>query len=69
LPPFPPVWAYRKKDGTHVLKFYPKLDWQEADSRKEEILVNTTRYNRQLEKIIAAHPEQWNWIHKRWKKV
>ncbi|NDH09990.1 MAG: hypothetical protein EBY16_10395, partial [Gammaproteobacteria bacterium] len=31
------------------------------------IEINTRQYNQVLETIILQHPEQWWWLHKRWK--
>lgn len=28
----------------------------------------TNRFNQELEKIIRQHPDQWMWVHRRWKK-
>jgi len=33
----------------------------------DDIQANTAQYNRVLEEIIRSHPEQWLWMHKRWK--
>ncbi len=33
-----------------------------------QMLRMTEKYNQALEKIILAHPEQWMWVHRRWKK-
>ena len=41
--------------------------WQEYATLHESIYQNTLAYNKALEKIILAHPEQWLWLHKRWK--
>ena len=35
--------------------------------KKEEVLRLTVEWSRQLEEMIAAHPEQWFWFHDRWK--
>lgn len=65
--PVVPAACYRKEDGTHVLKFYPPIPWIQAESSGEEILKNTQHYNHILENIILERPEQWWWLHKRWK--
>lgn len=35
--------------------------------RKTDILETTADYTAEIEKIIRQFPDQWNWIHKRWK--
>lgn len=62
-----PTYCYRDMDGTHVMKFLPPLEWIEDADPDKEILLNTRRYNETLEKIIREHPEQWLWVHRRWK--
>jgi KDO2-lipid IV(A) lauroyltransferase len=32
-----------------------------------DILENTQRFAKVIEGIIRVHPEQWIWIHARWK--
>jgi lauroyl/myristoyl acyltransferase len=32
-----------------------------------EIQRNTRAYNQALELLIVRHPEQWWWVHRRWK--
>lgn len=65
--PVVPAASYRKKDGSHVLAFYPPVAFKELDSSKESLLENTKVYNQQLEALILKHPEQWLWMHRRWK--
>jgi KDO2-lipid IV(A) lauroyltransferase len=35
--------------------------------RKADIAATTALYTAEIEKIIRQYPEQWTWIHKRWK--
>lgn len=65
--PVVPAAGYRTEDGRHVLEFLEPIPWQNYDTTQESIYQNTLRYNQALEKIILAHPEQWLWLHKRWK--
>lgn len=37
------------------------------ESEEEKILAISQRYTSYLEKVIREHPEQWLWMHKRWK--
>ncbi len=65
--PVLPAACWREPDGTHVLKFFEPLTWISNDDPDQEILLNTLAYNRQIERIIREHPDQWLWFHKRWK--
>lgn len=65
--PVIPAQSYRKTDGKHVLEFYPPLEWIDAEKRQEALIQNTKRYNEKLEEMVLRYPEQWLWMHKRWK--
>lgn len=65
--PVVPASAYRTADNRHVLHFHPPISWEEKGSSQESIYFNTLKYNKVLEKFIEDHPEQWLWLHKRWK--
>lgn len=65
--PVIPAAGYRLPNGKHVLEFFDPILWQDYPSTQESLYQNTLAYNQALERIILAHPEQWNWIHKRWK--
>lgn len=65
--PLLPVVSYRDKDGSHVMRFSAPVEWLTDADPDTEILKNTEQYNRILEVFIEEHPDQWLWIHKRWK--
>lgn len=65
--PVIPAAGYRLPNGKHVLEFFDPIPWQDHDNTAESLYQNTLAYNQALERIILAHPEQWNWMHKRWK--
>ena len=65
--PVIPAVSYRRPDGRHVMKFHPPLEWIIAENHREEIYLNTLGYNRVLERFVLDHPEQWFWMHRRWK--
>jgi Kdo2-lipid IVA lauroyltransferase/acyltransferase len=65
--PIFPAAGYRVGKNRHVLEFYEPIEWEDFSTSQEAIYQNTKRYNEALEKMILAHPEQWMWLHKRWK--
>jgi KDO2-lipid IV(A) lauroyltransferase len=53
--------------GKHQLISRPPID-PPARSKDPAALVEvTTKLNEQLESIIREHPEQWLWMHRRWR--
>lgn len=67
--PVLPATSWRDADGRHVLRFGEPLAPIEADDTNEAIRRNTRAYNAVLERLILARPEQWYWVHRRWKAV
>ena len=65
--PVVPVALWREADGSHVLRFEEALSPADGATADEAIAANTRRYNAALERIILRHPEQWFWLHRRWK--
>ena len=67
--PVLPAAAWREPDGRHVLRFEEPMAPIECENTSEAIRRNTRAYNRILEGLIVRHPEQWYWVHRRWKRV
>ena len=67
--PVVPSATWREPDGQHVLRFEEALPLIECDDPDEAIRANTRAYNLALERLILQHPEQWFWMHRRWKNL
>lgn len=65
--PVIPVASWREPDGRHVLRFEEALPVIECEEPGAAIRANTRAYNAALEKLVLRHPEQWFWMHRRWK--
>jgi KDO2-lipid IV(A) lauroyltransferase len=65
--PVVPASSWREPDGRHVLRFEDALTPIEHADINEAIRLNTLEYNAALERMILRHPEQWWWVHRRWK--
>ena len=65
--PVIPASCWREPDGKHVLRFEEPLPLVEHEQISEAIRLNTRSYNAALERMLLRHPEQWIWMHRRWK--
>jgi KDO2-lipid IV(A) lauroyltransferase len=65
--PVVPASSWRESDGHHVLRFEAPLQAVEDADTNEAIRLTTREFNRALELLIVRRPEQWWWVHRRWK--
>ena len=54
--------------GRFVLRFEAPLDLRDSGDRDADLAENTQRCQTAIEQGIRAHPDQWLWIHRRWKR-
>jgi lauroyl/myristoyl acyltransferase len=62
-----PASSWREPDGRHVLRFEAPLKAVDDADTNEAIRLTTRSFNRALELLIVRRPEQWWWVHRRWK--
>ena len=65
--PVVPAASWREPDGRHVLRFEEPLATIESEDLDTAVRLNTRAYNEALERLVLRHPEQWYWVHRRWK--
>lgn len=66
--PVLPMYTYRTGPFRHKIVVKPEILFEEKASKDETIIHMTEKYNRAVEKAILEKPEQWMWVHRRWKK-
>jgi Kdo2-lipid IVA lauroyltransferase/acyltransferase len=59
------VWDEALKK--YRLRFEPPLELIRTGDAERDILENTQRFAKVTEEIIRKYPEQWVWVHARWK--
>jgi len=59
------IWD--EKLGKHRLRLDPPVELINTGDLDHDVLENTKRFNRVLEEYVRKYPEQWLWIHRRWK--
>ena len=63
-----PGYAYWDENlGKYRLRFEPPVELVRSGDDEGDVLENTRRFAKVIEGIIRKHPEQWVWIHARWK--
>jgi KDO2-lipid IV(A) lauroyltransferase len=53
--------------GKYRLRFEPPMDLVRTGDADRDIVENTQRFAKVTEEIIRKYPEQWVWVHARWK--
>ena len=53
------LWSEREK--RYILKFYPLLEFT------GDVQTDTQLLHSNLERVVREYPDQWLWIHRRWK--
>ena len=49
------------------LRFEPPVELIRTGDTERDVFENTQRFAKVIEEIIRKHPDQWVWVHKRWK--
>ena len=63
-----PGYAYWDENlRKYRLRFEPPVELARTGDTDRDILENTQRFAKVIEEIIRKHPDQWVWIHARWK--
>ena len=64
-----PGYITRKKDGTHKIIFHAPVEVPRTKDKRADIRTAEQAVNRVLEQHIREHPEEWLWLHDRWKSL
>ena len=65
--PVVPGFIVRTGFDTHRLVFGPEIEIERSGDRQKDIAANTAKFNTIIEDVIRQYPDQWFWIHNRWK--
>ena len=59
------VWDEAKRK--YVLTQGEPIEPSRSNDLKNDILETTRRFTVEIERIVRAYPDQWLWVHRRWK--
>ena len=66
--PVLPAFMVRQGDTIHHhIKILPAFYPDKRRDREAAVREYTQLYSNTIEQMIRAHPDHWNWIHRRWK--
>lgn len=64
--PVIPVFVVREKDG-FTAKILPEVPLKITGDTTRDVEDNTQQYNQVIESFLRRYPDQWFWLHQRWK--
>ena len=63
----PGFLLWEEAERQYVLRFGKAIDLVNTGDADADALANTARFTEVLEGYVRAYPEQWLWMHRRWK--
>jgi KDO2-lipid IV(A) lauroyltransferase len=63
----PGFLLWRQTERRYVLHFGEELILADTGDAEADVLANTANFTAVLERYIRADPDQWLWMHRRWK--
>jgi KDO2-lipid IV(A) lauroyltransferase len=67
--PVVPAFNFRQPDGRYKIVIESPLKLIRTGNINEDIMTNTERFNQVIEKYIRKAPDNWLWVHRRWRIV
>ena len=52
---------------TSTNEILPEIEMERSGDKEKDILVNTQKIQDVIEQMVRKYPEQWLWVHRRWK--
>jgi Kdo2-lipid IVA lauroyltransferase/acyltransferase len=65
--PMVPIFMVRNPNGTFKVIVKPEIPLIQTGKLKNDVLQNTAQITLAIEEIVRQYPEQWLWMHRRWK--
>ncbi|HEY4357662.1 MAG TPA: lysophospholipid acyltransferase family protein [Acidobacteriaceae bacterium] len=63
----PGFLLWEESEGRYVLHFGEELPIVKTEDTEADILANTAMFTAAIEGYVRRYPDQWLWVHRRWK--
>lgn len=65
--PILPIFVHPNSNGTYTIEIQPELKLEKTGNKEEDVLSWTQECQKVIESVVRKHPENWMWVHRRWK--
>ena len=65
--PVIPTFMYRQQDGRYRLIIGKEVEIVRTGDMQADVAANTQKFTGIIEDMIRKYPDQWLWLHQRWK--
>jgi KDO2-lipid IV(A) lauroyltransferase len=63
----PGFTVWNQAAGKYMLRFDPALELIRTGNEEADIEANTALFTKVIERYVKEYPDQWLWVHRRWK--
>lgn len=63
----PGFMLWEAAERRYVLRFGPELELVQSGDAQSDAVANTALFTTTIERFVRRYPEQWLWVHRRWK--
>jgi KDO2-lipid IV(A) lauroyltransferase len=62
-----PTYVYLDENYKQQMHILPEIPLVYTGDEEQDLIINTQNFTNFTEDIVRQHPEQWVWMHERWK--
>ena len=63
----PGFTVWHVEEQRYAIHFEPPVELTRTGDEEQDVIANTARFSQAIEGYVRRYPEQWLWVHRRWK--
>lgn len=67
--PIVPMFAVREDKGKHTILIDRPIELEQSGDSDRDVFLNLTKMSKIIESYVRQYPDQWWWVHQRWRKA